>query len=113
MADNPYYVLNAVYDGAARKVVMVPEKEKKAAIAFMQYLLEPEQQKDAVALGFRPGNLQAGADIMGPGSPFPAMKDIGIQASPAGVRFVSTQTIGEQVIGNLLAGWSDLAAALK
>jgi hypothetical protein len=113
MADNPYYVLNAVYDAAAHKTVVLPEKEKKAAIAFMQFLMEPEQQKEAVALGFRPGNLQAGADIAAPGSPFVTMKDIGIQTSPAGVRFVSTQNVGAPVIGNLLAGWSDLAAALK
>jgi hypothetical protein len=113
MADNPYYVLNAVYDAGAHKTVLVPEKEKKAAIAFMQFLLEPDQQKDAVALGFRPGNLQAGADIAAAGSPFLTMKDIGIQTSPAGVRFVSTQNVGEAVIGNLLAGWKDLAETLK
>ncbi len=112
-ADNPYYVLNAVYDAAAHKTVLLPEKEKKAAIAFMQFLLEPEQQKDAVALGFRPGNLQAGLDIAAPGSPFVRLKEIGIQASPAGVRFVSTQSIGEAVIGNLLTGWNDLAGSLK
>ena len=113
MADNPYYVLNAVYDAAAHKTVLLPEKEKKAAIAFMQFLLEPEQQKEAVALGFRPGNLQAGVDIAAANSPFTLMKEIGIQANPAGVRFVSTQNVGEAVIGNLLTGWSDLAASLK
>jgi hypothetical protein len=113
MADNPYYVLNAVYDAAAHKTVLLPEKEKKAAIAFMQFLLEPEQQRDAIALGLRPGNPQVAAEISAAGSPFVTMKDIGIDPNPTGVRFVSTQNVDEAVIGNLLAGWNDLADSLK
>ena len=113
MSDNPYYVLNATFDAATKKTVLLPEKEKKAAIAFMQFLMEPEQQREAVALGFRPGNVAAGIDIAGPGSPFVTMKDIGIQPAPANVRFVATSAIGEPVIGNLLAGWKATEAALK
>lgn len=112
MADNPYYVLNAVYDSAAKKVVLMGEREKKAAFAFMQFLLEPEQQKEAVELGLRPGNIQAGVELAGPTSPFVTMKDIGVQVSP-NVRFVSTNGVSEAVIGNLLAGWNDLASSLK
>ena len=95
------------------KTVLLPEKEKKAAIAFMQFLLEPEQQRDAIALGLRPGNPQVAADISAAGSPFVTMKDIGIDPNPTGVRFVSTQNVDEAVIGNLLAGWNDLADSLK
>jgi hypothetical protein len=113
MADNPYYVLNAVYDSATRKLVLTPEKEKKAAIAFMQFLLEREQQNDAVILGFRPGNLQAGIDIAHETSPFVTMQEFGIQINPANVRFISTTAVGEQVIQNLLTGWAATAATLN
>lgn len=113
MSDNPYYVLNATYDAATKKTVMLPEKEKKAAIAFMQFLLEPEQQRAALALGFRPGNLQAGIDINAPDSPFIRQKEIGVQTAPAGTRFVSTNNVGETVIGNLLTGWKAVEATLK
>ena len=112
MSDNPYYVLNAVYDSGASKVVLTPEKEKKAAIAFMLFLLEAEQQRDAVALGFRPGNVSAGIDIGGPTSPFVTLKDYGIQANPQ-VRFIATSNVGEPVISNLLSGWADIAGSLK
>lgn len=113
MSDNPYYVLNATYDTATKKTVMVPEKEKKAAIAFMQFLVEPEQQRDAVALGFRPGNLGAGIDLSAAGSPFVKEKEIGVQVSPPNVRFLSTGTIGEPVINNLLTGWKALMSSLR
>ena len=112
MSDNPYYVLNGAFDAAAHKAVSIGEKEKKAAFAFMQFLMEPEQQKDAVALGFRPGNIQSGVDLAGAGSPFVTMKEIGILTNPP-VRFVSTANVGEATIANLLSGWRDLESSLK
>jgi hypothetical protein len=112
MSDNPYYVLNAAYDAAVHKTVVIGEKEKKAALAFMQFLMEPEQQRDAVQLGFRPGNIQSGIDIAGATSPFVTMREIGILTNP-NVRFVGTANVSEAVISNLLNGWKDIETALK
>lgn len=58
-ADHPYAALNADWTTA---------EQRQAARLFLTYMLEPEQQRTALAAGFRPANLEIALD----GSPIKA-----------------------------------------
>jgi hypothetical protein len=88
--ENPYYILNAPW--------ATPE-QRKAAEAFLNFLLTEPIQKEALVHGFRPGNPSIA--IRTAASPF-------TKHTAAGLR-VDLTTIGESpradVINNLLASW--------
>lgn len=52
-ADHPYAVLSADW---------TTTEQRQAARLFLAFLLQPEQQKTALAAGFRPANLEVGLD---------------------------------------------------
>ena len=52
-ADHPYAVLNAEWTSS---------EERQAARLFLSFLTEPEQQRTALAAGFRPANLEVSLD---------------------------------------------------
>lgn len=88
--DNPYYILDAPWSTT---------KHRKAAEAFLAYLLSAPVQQKAIVHGFRPANAQV--PVRSPGSPFLEYEKYGIQ-----------QDIGQtcdipraEVINNLLQIW--------
>lgn len=88
--DNPYYIIDAPWSSA---------DQRKAADAFLQFLLSEPIQKQALVHGFRPANTNV--SIKFPDSPFVKFASYGVQ--------VDLQKICDppnaEVVNNLLASW--------
>ncbi len=88
--DNPYYVLNAAWSK--------PE-QRKAAEAFLTFLMSEPVQKEALVHGYRPGNPNI--PVRTADSPIVRFASYGVQ--------VDLQKICEppkaEVVNNLLASW--------
>ena len=88
--DNPYYVLDTPWSSDA---------QRKAANAFLDFLLTEPIQRESLKHGFRPANLSVG--VKGGDSPFVQYERFGLKPDLG--------TIGEapkaEVINNLLAIW--------
>ena len=88
--DHPYIILNAPW---------VTKEQRKAAEAFLEFLLSETVQRQALVHGFRPANLNV--PIKFAGSPF-------VDDVPYGIQ-VDLQKICEppkaDVVNNLLASW--------
>lgn len=88
--DNPYYVLN---------VPWIKPEQRKAAEAFLEFLMSEPVQREALTHGFRPGNPSV--SIKGPDSPFTLYTKSGLQ--------VELTTMCEapkaEVLNNLLVSW--------
>jgi Ca-activated chloride channel family protein len=89
-SDNPYYILDTPWSTDA---------QKKAAGAFLDFLMSERVQRESLTHGFRPGNPTV--SIKAPGSPF-------VQYSGSGIRVdltTSCEPPDAAVIANLLVGW--------
>jgi ABC-type Fe3+ transport system substrate-binding protein len=88
--DNPYYVLEGPWVSAA---------QRKAAGAFLEFLLSERVQREALVHGFRPGNTNVPVKVQG--SPFTDFASYGVQ--------VDLQKMCEppkaDIVNNLLAAW--------
>jgi len=88
--DNPYYIIDANWS--------TPD-QRKAAQAFLDFLLTEPIQKESLKHGFRPANTNVA--VRGPDSPFTLYAQYGIQ--------IDVGTICEppkaEVVNNLLASW--------
>jgi Ca-activated chloride channel family protein len=88
--DNPYYVLDATWSNPA---------QRKAADAFLTFLLSEPIQRESLKHGFRPGNPTV--PIRFAESPFVQYERFGLK--------IDLGTVGEspkaEVIENLLASW--------
>ena len=88
--DNPYYIIDATWSSA---------DQRRAALAFQQFLLSEPIQKESVLHGFRPANPSVPVKFAG--SPFSDYASYGIQ-----------DTLGKmcdppkaEVLNNLLTSW--------
>ena len=88
--DNPYYVLNTPWS--------TPE-QRKAANAFLDFLLSEPVQKRSLEHGFRPGNPTVPIKV--PGSPFVEYQRFGLKVEIGAI----CETPRAEVINNLLASW--------
>jgi hypothetical protein len=88
--DNPYYVLDVAWSS---------DKQKKAAEAFMKFLLSEPIQQQSLPHGFRPGNLAV--PILTGDSPFVAYQQHGLQVDLGSM----CEAPRAEVLMNLLAGW--------
>ena len=88
--DNPYYIIDASWS--------TPD-QRKAAQAFLDFLLSEPIQRESLKHGFRPANTNVA--VRGPDSPFTTYAQYGIQ--------LDVGTICEppkaEVVNNLLASW--------
>jgi len=88
--DNPYYIIDASWS--------TPD-QRKAAQAFLDFLLSEPIQRESLKHGFRPANTNVA--VRGPDSPFTMYAQYGIQ--------IDVGTICEppkaEVVNNLLASW--------
>jgi ABC-type sulfate transport system substrate-binding protein len=89
--DNPYYILDVPWSG---------KDQRKAAEAFLAYLMSDSVQKEALAHGFRPGNtaipIRDVAD-----SPFVLYEKNGLKIDPN----LICAPPEEKVLSNLLNQW--------
>jgi hypothetical protein len=90
-SDHPYYVLNAPWCS--------PE-QKRAAAAFLRFLLAEPAQQEAIAHGFRPANVNVPTN--GPDSPFTRYADVGLQANVPGI---FCEPPSADALESLLLGW--------
>ncbi len=88
--DNPYYVLDVAWSS---------DKQKKAAEAFLSFLLSEPVQQQSLPHGFRPGNLAV--PILSGDSPFVAYQPYGLQVDLGSM----CEAPKSEVLTNLLAGW--------
>ncbi len=88
--DNPYFIINAPWSN---------EDQRKAADAFLNFLLTQPVQREALKYGFRPAS--ADVSVKFPGSPFLQYEDNGVR--------VTVQKVCDppkpDVVKNLLALW--------
>lgn len=89
--DNPYYVLEVPWSSAA---------QRQGARAFCDFLLSEPVQREAMAHGFRPANVQVPTN--GPDSPFIKYGSAGIRADVPGLFCDPPKA---DVIDNLLLAW--------
>jgi len=89
--DNPYYVLDVPWSTS---------EHRKAAQAFVDYLLSPPVQQQAMQHGFRPANVNVAT--RGPDSPFEKYAAAGILADVPGAFCDPPRA---DVIEGLLLGW--------
>jgi ABC-type Fe3+ transport system substrate-binding protein len=90
-SDHPYYVLDVPWSS--------PD-QRRAAEAFLRFLMSEPQQRAALAHGFRPGNLNV--PILGvPDSPFVRYPHSGLHVDLQGI----VPPPGEEVVERLLALW--------
>ena len=89
-SDNPYYVLNAPWS--------TPE-QRQAAGRFLDFLLTPRVQKEALTHGFRPANTEV--PVRFPASPLVVYARYGLRADAP----VQGEPPRAEVINNLLAIW--------
>jgi ABC-type sulfate transport system substrate-binding protein len=89
--DNPYYILDVPWSS---------KDQRKAAEAFLQYLMSDAVQKEALAHGFRPGNtsipIREVAD-----SPFVLYEKNGLKIEPNQI----CAPPKAEVLNNLLNVW--------
>ncbi|HEX7831234.1 MAG TPA: substrate-binding domain-containing protein [Thermoanaerobaculia bacterium] len=88
--DNPYYVIDAPWSSA---------DQKRAANAFLEFLMSEPVQRQALVHGFRPGNPNV--PVMFAGSPFTTYQRYGLRND---LGQMCEPPKGE-VINNLLASW--------
>jgi ABC-type sulfate transport system substrate-binding protein len=88
--DNPYYVLNAPWSTG---------DQKKAAGAFLDFLLSEPIQKASLVHGFRPGNPVVPIKVAG--SPFVEYQKFGLKVDVGQI----CEPPKAEVINNLLASW--------
>lgn len=89
-SDNPYYILDVEWSS--------PE-QRKAAQAFLDFLLTEPIQRQALVHGFRPGN--PAVPVKFPESPFVQYERFGLRVDPP----VSAEPVKAEVINNLLQIW--------
>jgi ABC-type sulfate transport system substrate-binding protein len=89
--DHPYYVLNVPWS--------TPDQHR-AANAFARFLLSEPAQREAMAHGFRPANLNVPTN--GPDSPFVQFADVGLRVAVPGV---FCEPPDADAIETLLLGW--------
>jgi ABC-type Fe3+ transport system substrate-binding protein len=88
--ENPYYVLDAPWSST---------DQKKAASAFLDFLLDERAQREALVHGFRPGN--PAIPVRAAGSPFSLYASHGLRVDLSQV----CETPSAEVVKNLLASW--------
>ena len=88
--DNPYYVIDAPW---------VTPAQRKAAEAFLTYLLTEPVQRQALVHGLRPGNPEVGVRFAD--SPFETMQRYGLRNDLSAV----AENPSPEVVANLLATW--------
>ena len=88
--DNPCYILDAPWSS--------PE-QRRAAGAFLDFLLTPDIQRQALVHGFRPANPDVAVKF--PESPFVQLERYGLRVDPS----VGAEAPRAEVINNLLAIW--------
>jgi len=88
--DNPYYILDASWS--------TPE-QRKAAQAFLDFLLSERIQQEALKHGFRPANTNVA--VRTPESPFTQFQRYGVQLDIGNV----CEPPKAEVVNNLLASW--------
>ncbi len=88
--DTPYYILNATWSS--------PE-QRKAAQAFLDFLLSERVQKESLIHGFRPGNPSV--PVKFPGSPFVQFAKYGVQIDVGRI----CEPPRAEVVNNLLTSW--------
>lgn len=89
--DHPFYVLNVLWSTAA---------QRRAASAFSRFLLSEPAQREAMAHGFRPANVNVATN--GPDSPFVQFADVGLQVTIPGI---FCEPPDADAIETLLLGW--------
>jgi ABC-type sulfate transport system substrate-binding protein len=90
-SDHPYYILDVPWSSPA---------QRKAAEAFLRFLMSEPLQRQALAHGFRPGNINVPVKGVAD-SPFLRFQDAGLRVDLKG--FVETP--GDEVIADLLGFW--------
>jgi Ca-activated chloride channel family protein len=93
-SDNPYYILNVPWSGP---------QQREAAQAFLDFLMSEPMQREALAHGFRPGNVSVPIKDT-PDSPFLRYREAGLQTDPG--RLVEAP--GDEVIESLLSFWKSV-----
>jgi ABC-type glycerol-3-phosphate transport system substrate-binding protein len=88
--DNPYYILDAPWSSDA---------QRKAAGAFLDFLLSEPVQKESMTHGFRPANPSVA--VRTPDSPWTLYQSSGIQLDVSKI----CATPKAEVVTNLLADW--------
>ena len=88
--DNPYYIIDAPWSS---------RDQRKAAQAFLDFLLSEPIQKESLAHGFRPAN--ANVPVKFPESPFVKYADYGIKVDLEKV----CEPPKAEVVNNLLQSW--------
>src|SRR5262249_59092407 len=89
--DHPYYLLDVPWSS--------PD-QRRAAEAFLRFLMSEPQQRAALAHGFRPGNLDV--PVLGVGdSPFLRYPHAGLRVDLKGI----VPPPGDEVVERLLAFW--------
>jgi ABC-type glycerol-3-phosphate transport system substrate-binding protein len=88
--DNPYYVLDAPWSSGS---------QRRAAEAFLDFLMSEPIQKQSLGHGFRPGN--PAVSIKTPDSPFTQHASFGLRVDLT----TSCEPPNAAVISNLLASW--------
>jgi Ca-activated chloride channel family protein len=88
--DNPYYIIDATWSS--------PE-QRKAAEAFLEFLMSDRVQRQALVHGFRPGNPSV--PVMFPESPFTVYQRYGLRND---IGTICEYPKGD-VLNNLLASW--------
>lgn len=91
-SDNPYYILNVPWS---------EKKHRRAAEAFLSFLMSEPAQKVALAHGFRPGNPSV--PILFPESPFQQYQKYGLAVDLPSV----CELPNPEVIHNLIVGWNN------
>jgi serine/threonine protein kinase/ABC-type Fe3+ transport system substrate-binding protein len=90
-SDAPYYILDVPWSSPA---------QRQAAEAFLRFLMSEPLQREALAHGFRPGDINI--PVVGiADSPFVLYKDAGLQVDPKAI----VQPPGGAVIEQLLRFW--------
>ena len=95
-SDSPFYVINASW---------VSKDQRKAAEAFLAFLLTEPVQKESLKHGFRPANPNV--PVKFPDSPFVMYGKYGVQIDLAKI----CDPPKAEVINNLLASWQRSAGA--
>jgi hypothetical protein len=95
--DHPFYVLNVPWNTPAQRT---------AATAFAQFLLSEPAQREAMAHGFRPANVNVATND--PESPFVKFAGVGLRADVPGT---FCEPPDADAIGTLLLGWQRSQAA--
>lgn len=89
--DHPYYVLNVPWS---------TPQQRQAAAAFAKFLLTEPAQRQAMAHGFRPANVNVPTN--GPDSPFVQFAGVGLQTTVPGV---FCEPPDADAVETLLLGW--------